>query len=306
MPRVCLVVDNPLRDLDGLVLLGRELAQSGIETMLTPMYEQSFDVAAFEPDLVLVNYVRPNNRDLLIRYKEKGIRVGVLDTEGAGGRSASEFAQLVAHGGAADIVDFYCVWGPAQLEALAPLLGERLRLTGCPRYDYCAQPWRQALHRPDLPPGYVLINTNFPTVNPRYSGGARDERRTVVRVGFSKDMANAYLAAAQRALAGMVELSGKLAERLPEQRFVLRPHPFESMDVYRELERLPNFSVRQQGTSLDWLEGASLLLHLNCSTAVEATMLGVEPDIGRDVNVDELRPLLWRGAGEHGSVGAAE
>jgi hypothetical protein len=55
-PHVCLIVDNPLRDLEGLVLLGRQLAIRGAKVTLVPMYEQGFDVPAL---LVLMNYPRP-------------------------------------------------------------------------------------------------------------------------------------------------------------------------------------------------------------------------------------------------------
>src|SRR3979411_3101357 len=86
-PHVCLIVDNPLRDLEGLVLLGRELATRGVKVTLVPMYEQGFDVPALQPDLVLLNYTRPNNADLIKAYKRAGILVGILDTEGMGGNN---------------------------------------------------------------------------------------------------------------------------------------------------------------------------------------------------------------------------
>ena len=54
-PCVCLIVDNPLRDLDGLVLLGWQLARRGVDAWLVPMHEQSIDVRAIGADLVLVN-----------------------------------------------------------------------------------------------------------------------------------------------------------------------------------------------------------------------------------------------------------
>src|SRR5262245_63028545 len=94
--RVALIVDNPLRDLDGLVLLAYQLAQRGHTAFLVPMYDQVYDVFRLRPDVVLVNYVRANNRDLVRLYRRRGMRVGVLDTEGAGGKSAEEFARLVS------------------------------------------------------------------------------------------------------------------------------------------------------------------------------------------------------------------
>lgn len=109
--RVCLVVDNPLRDLDGLVLVGWHLARMGIDAWLTPMYEQAFDVRAIGADFVLVNYVRFNNLEHVVAYRREGVRVGVLDTEGAGGKTPAEFAGLVGASGGAGAVDLYCAWG---------------------------------------------------------------------------------------------------------------------------------------------------------------------------------------------------
>src|SRR5437868_8985707 len=114
---VCLIVDNPLRDLEGLVMLGRQLATRGVKVTLVPMYEQGFDVPALQPDLVLLNYTRPNNADLIKHYKRAGILVGVLDTEGIGGNNADQFAALVKSAGCTDLVDLYCVWGHAQRAA---------------------------------------------------------------------------------------------------------------------------------------------------------------------------------------------
>ena len=42
--RVCLIVDNPLRDLDGLILVSWHLSQMDVDVYLVPMYVQATDV----------------------------------------------------------------------------------------------------------------------------------------------------------------------------------------------------------------------------------------------------------------------
>jgi surface carbohydrate biosynthesis protein len=291
-PHVCLIVDNPLRDLEGLVLLGRELATRGAKVTLVPMYEQGFDVPALQPDLVLLNYTRPNNADLIRRYKRAGILVGVLDTEGIGGNNADEFAKLVKNAGSPDLLDLYCVWGQAQRDAFlkhGTVPAHILHATGCPRYDFCAGPWRAALSKPSVGADYVLLNTNFPTVNPRFSKGPDDEVETIVNAGYSRDYANQVVIEARHAYQSMLKMSMKLAEHFPDVHFVLRPHPFENIKSYDALAAYPNFEVRQEGTSIEWINRARLLIHQNCSTAIEATMLNVEPLSMEWFNTPSLR-----------------
>jgi surface carbohydrate biosynthesis protein len=303
-PHVCLIVDNPLRDLEGLVLLGWQLAANGAAVTLVPMYEQGFDVPALRPDLVLVNYTRPNNADLIRSYKRAGILVGVLDTEGIGGKNPDQFAEMVKSAGCTDLVDLYCVWGHAQRAAFLrhhTVPANLVHATGCPRYDFCATPWRTALPKPSVASGYVLINTNFPVVNPRFSRSSSDEQDAMVQAGFSRDFARQFIVDAEQAYRSVLDMSIKLAKHFADVQFVLRPHPFENIASYDALAGLPNVHVRQDGTSLEWISGARLLIHQNCSTAIEATMLGVEPLSMEWFNTPALRldaaTKVSRGAG---------
>jgi surface carbohydrate biosynthesis protein len=308
-PHVCLIVDNPLRDLEGLVLLGRQLATKGATVTLVPMYEQGFDVPALRPDLVLVNYTRPNNADLIKSYKRAGILVGVLDTEGIGGKNPDQFADMVKSVGCTDLVDLYCVWGQAQHAAFlrrGTVPAALLHTTGCPRYDFCAEPWRAALPKSSVEPGYVLINTNFPVANPRFSDSSSAEEDSMVQAGFSREFARQFILDAGKAYRSVLDTSARLAKHFKDVQFVLRPHPFENIASYDALAELPNFHVRQDGTSLEWISGARLLVHQNCSTAIEATMLNVEPLSMEWFNTPSLRldaaTQVSRGAGSESDL----
>ncbi|HZQ74398.1 MAG TPA: surface carbohydrate biosynthesis protein [Burkholderiales bacterium] len=279
-PLAALIVDNPLRDLDGLVLLAATLVGKGIDAVLVPMYEQGFDVPALRPDVVVANYVRDNNRDLLAAYRGLGSRIVILDSEGAAGRTAEAYARMVANAKPAEVVDDYCVWGRARHGALlasGALPEERVHLTGCPRYDFCAEPWSAALPAPSAPTGFILVNTNFPLPNPRFAASVEEERRTLQRVWNDPGYVAAVNRDARTAFEGMLRAIERLARRFPDRAVVVRPHPFEAVAPYEALESPGNLSVRQEGTSLEWIRAAAMLVHQNCTTAVEAVMLGREP-----------------------------
>ena len=66
--RVGLIVDSPLRDLQGTVLIARELVDRGLEAILVPMYQQGVDVPLLKLDALLLNYARLNNLELMRAY----------------------------------------------------------------------------------------------------------------------------------------------------------------------------------------------------------------------------------------------
>ncbi|XUJ34932.1 surface carbohydrate biosynthesis protein [Bradyrhizobium japonicum] len=129
---------------------------------------------------------------------------------------------------------------------------------------------------PSVASGYVLINTNFPTVNPRFSGSSSDEEGAMVQAG-SPASSRASSSQTAGSLSPHAGHGDRACEAFSDVPFVLRPHPFENLDSYGGFADLPNASVIQSGTSLEWISGARLLVHQNCSTAIEATMLNVEP-----------------------------
>lgn len=290
MRHVCIVVDNPLRDLDGAVLLARQLTASGYKATLVPMYDQGFVIPALKPDMVVLNYFRKNNLELVRLYKKLGIVVAVVDTEGLTA-SPEHYAQLIHSVGSMELVDLYCVWGRGQYEAVracGELADSRLVLTGCQRNDFASYPWRAAL-RSHREADYVLINTNFPVANPRFSAGQSAEIETMLGNNVKRSFAEQFVRDNVEVCEKVKSTIARLAHDFPHQRFVLRPHPFERLEGYVELSQLNNVEVIQEGTSFEWLACAKLLLHLNCSTAIEATMLGVPALSLEWLNKDTLR-----------------
>jgi len=293
-PRVGLILDNPLRDLDGLVLIAWHLSQQDIEAYIVPMHTQGFEVPALALDVLLANYARRNNWDLLKMYRRSGTRIAVLDTEGIGGDWWSTYGQQLHSEAGSKFIDQYICWGVDQKNQLVnshALPDEQIMVTGCPRYDFFVDPWRQVMRGVPVPSGYILINTNFPVVNPRFSSGTKGEIRVWKKVGWGAARAERLASAAMRVFENVKAGIQLLAKTLPHERIILRPHPFERSEAYSDLLDLPNVEIHQDGTSLQWLNHAKALLHLNCYTAIEATCMGVEAISFEWLNDTELLAL---------------
>jgi surface carbohydrate biosynthesis protein len=296
LPRAALVVDSPKRDLAGAVLVAHELVKLGIEPYLVPMYLQGYDVPLIAPDAILVNYARLTNKALLEAYRSLGIRVLVMDTEGGvlsehGVDSPDNWSKFFVARGLQAHVDRYLFWGSRVHDAFAHahvLPPERLQVTGCPRYDFCSEPWRALLDYPER--GFVLVNTNFSAINPLFTRSIDDELEVFTRTGWPREYTLALFEELGKVFPRYLDEIAGLATRNPQRRIIVRPHPFESAEPYRRrYAGMPNVAVDGAGNVLNALAAADCMVHLNCGSAVETLLLGKTPIALEYLNTERMR-----------------
>ncbi|WP_457940351.1 surface carbohydrate biosynthesis protein [Mesorhizobium sp. 10J20-29] len=123
---------------------------------------------------------------------------------------------------------------------------------------------------------YILLNTNFPTVNnlTREGGGVRISAWAMDKRG--QDLSNRFVANKQATLNAMLALIPPLAAAISPMSLIIRPHPNEDHTPWVAMVReIPNAHVIFEGGVVPWLLAARALLHNNCTTAVEAAAAGI-------------------------------
>ena len=103
-------------------------------------------------------------------------------------------------------------------------------------------------------------------------------RIVLIRAGWDGAYIDRFLADLKQVFKNYLVEIGRLAEARPDRSILVRPHPFESEEVYRAaLVRHPNVVVDGTGSVLDMIQNAAAVIHLNCGTAIEAVLLGKLP-----------------------------
>jgi surface carbohydrate biosynthesis protein len=282
--RVGLVVDHPKRDLPGGAMLAHRLAAMGAASVLVPLYDQAVDVPLLGLNALVVNFARPVNIELVRGYATQGLPVFVLDTEGGilaenGANAPPVLARYIRESGFCDLLAGYFFWGSRLHTAFlrdSGMPADRLHVTGCPRFDYTGPQWRELLAFPQS--GHVLVNMNFTLVNPLFSRSPEEERAALLMAGWRAEYIEGLLREMKHTHLGMLEAVEALAQALPSQSFVVRPHPFENPNPYHSLySSMPNVTVDGAGSVLNAIRPARCVLHLNCGTSVESVMLGRLP-----------------------------
>ena len=294
--KIALIVDNPKRDLRGLCILAEILADQGHELFIVPMYQQGYELPRIAPDMVVVNYARVANEDVLRTYKACGYRVCVLDTEGGifteDSLDSPENAAKDFHkNGYYQLVDDYCFWGQATCDAFKAHSGldaAQLAVTGSPRYDVGSAPYHDMLHFPVS--GQVLVNTNFSAINPKFTRSYEDELAIFASQGWDMTYLERFFLDMKQVLPLYQGAILQAAKALPETQFQIRVHPFESEASYHEFFKdQPNVLIDSRGDIFDVISASEVIVHLNCGSAIDSVRLNKIPIQMEFLNTEVMR-----------------
>lgn len=282
-PDVAILVDNPNRDLPACILLAQYIAaHSELQVALVQMNRAVTTLFALAPRYVLLNYARPNNARLIAELQASRISVGVLDTEGGvftvmpQTGELNYFNTVIKDDAIRSHVKHYFIWGKAIFDAIREKNLYRpgqLFLTGTPRSDFYHSDFA-------LPDGaiekIILVNTSFALTNPKFSSFANEMHMLQKIFGYEQTYLDELAKQIFKVEQVMIEQVRALAIHFPEQKIIFRPHPFENEKKYVDLFcDIPNIRVVCDGTVDQWLRKAILMLHYECSTALEAACLNV-------------------------------
>lgn len=282
-----------------MVILASHFLRSDYEVYLIPFYTYADDVLSLNLDAVLLNYARMNNKDLIRLFAECGTRVFVLDSEGGllgakGPRTPEALAKFLSSLNLSKYLSGFFLWGIASLEAYrkySQLSEDKIEVTGAPRYDVCHERFHGLLYHPYK--SHILVNTNFAWINPKFSKGKEVELKSTRQAGFAEDYAAQLFQEFERVFIEMKKELHKIFSQFEEEKFVLRPHPFESEDVYiQEFGEYPNVIIDSTQEIYDHLAGSKYMLHLNCGTSVDANYMEKEAMSLEYLNSDFLRDFV--------------
>ncbi len=280
-PRIALLVDHPQRDLCGIVLTALELSRRGAVCHLVPANVAPREVWALAPDFLVLNYFRRSNEALARGALAAGIGVGLLDTEGGVWSDIESYTELLwPDATLRHTARGVCLWGNAMSSALINrgiFTADQITVTGCPRFDVYHPSWRRVIstdeRRPDRP--RVLVNTNFSTANPRFTSVEQKVETSRRNFGWSDAHVNELLRTERTAIAAMIDLVARLASAFPNIDLVVRPHPFERPEPYREgLHGLSNVIVDNDGGVEPQICRAVAVIQRSCTTGIEAGFAG--------------------------------
>ncbi len=303
-PTLLLPIENQVRELDPRLLLASIAASRGLPTVIGPIREIDFHISSYPGSLYLSKSMLPGRLELFKIMSQLGIVIFALDEEALVHLPPEIYYSRRLCPEAMACVTHLFAWGQDNADLWRhyshfPASAE-IHLTGNPRNDML-RPEIRSFYEEEISElrkkfkDFILINTNFnhvnafyPTMNLFLPKTSQNEPLKFGKAakGMTLEYAQGLREHKNSIFRDFQKLIPTLDKAFPDHAIVVRPHPTENQDVYREIaSRCERVQVINEGNVVPWLIAAKALIHNGCTTGVEAYMIGL-PSISYRASVD--------------------
>lgn len=286
-PIVYLPVEFKSREFDSKALLAATLASRGYPVVIGQQWMLNDNLERLPPGLILFKSFNSIHHPPMLRAKKAGHFIAILEEE------------LLAHIEEKAIRNFctdhifelpnmIIANGAFEQEVLKRLSGgkARVEVAGNGRIDLL-KPGYRSYYQKEIDAirakhgDFILVNTNFGIINTIWDS-IEEVTRIHVEAGFVRPDDPASMQSWQDQIefeelnkAAILEAIRELAQRRPGQKIVVRPHPAEDLNRWKEaFPGLPNVEIVREGPHVPWTLACRMLLHTSCTTGFEARVAG--------------------------------
>jgi surface carbohydrate biosynthesis protein len=266
-----IVVDHPSRDLPGLCILASEFIKKKIKVALIPSYK--IEHALLEnPGVfktIIFNFYRLENYKTILYAKSKNIKVAVLDQEsviGWDGLGLANYFKKPILKKNIRFIDYYFFSSKLIMKKTLKNINSRPSnciVSGYQRLDIVKKKITNVKEK-----NFILICTNLPLANPKFA-----TKKNIINDTIKYGHQNFNYFQFENSLINLTKELPKILNNFKQTNFIIRPHPFENEKFWKFLEKYKNCKVTNQFNSFEWISKCKALLHMDCTTSIEATLL---------------------------------
>lgn len=230
-----------------------------------------------------------------IKLRNKGIVTYDLCEEGA--FSGSYWIEEQSVRNTIKVMARIFLWGNFQYNDLASKCNEqevleKFFISGHPSFEISQPKYRkvfQAFNHLTEDEPYILINTNFACS----SKTLEEEAIITKRPKKHEQLLEEYFKYSLNQFEKFKLNIHEIIKAFPLEKFVIRPHPVEKESVYiKEFGDYKNVTISNQYTINVALSKAKLVIHKDCSTALQAYLMGI-PVISLNYGDSDKKVHAW-------------
>jgi surface carbohydrate biosynthesis protein len=283
-------IETKVREFEGKLLFSLIAAERGYEVLLGSQSTLQQHLYRFRPGIYIDKSIAVSKTAGMRMMHGLKHRVAAWDEEGLVYFDLTQLKGVRLGRDTLREVELFFAWGEAQLtdiQTAEPGIELPAVVTGNPRFDILRSEFRgyytKAAEELRQRHGRILlINTGFPFANHFLSHDElrKNQLKYPVPEGFFENWAKVQ----GEAMDSFRDLVPRLHDAFPEHAIILRPHPSENHQAWRDiLKKYPRCLVTGDHAAVLWIAACDLLIHFDCTTGIEAFIMGVPSIAYRNV-----------------------
>lgn len=289
--KIFLPIETQARELNAKLLIGIIAANKGFDVYIGwKEYLRKQPIFCRE-GYILEKSASPGTLKIFESLKNKNFKIGVLDEEGLLYLSDLSYAERRLDCNSLKLADQIFTWGKRAkniVEKYVPNEQKKVFATGNPRLDLLQNNFYQ-LHQKNLKvikskySKYILINTSFGICNWKAEISSAEDYLLMMQsidklqTEEHKNELISYFAYKLENMYAFKNLILDLAGIYPDLNIIVRPHPVENKQFWiNASHNLRNVKVISEFEVTPWILGADLVIQNDCTTGVEAALLGTK------------------------------
>lgn len=302
---IIIPVENQVREVDPKLLLACIAVKRGFAVIIGSHREVDFRITSFPRSLYLNKSMTERNLKMFRIMEKMGHEILTWDEEALVHLPKETYYSRRLSPTAIRYNSNLFAWGEdnARLWRQYPDLPPDIpiHVTGNPRSDML-RPELRSFYDPEAEEirktfgKFILVNTNFNHVNAFFP--AQNLFRPVKKRGDTPQFGKAAVGMSRKYAEGLrdhkqgifnafKELIPILDQTYPDYKIIVRPHPTENQQVYKDIAKdCQRVKVTNEGNVVPWLMATEAVIHNGCTTGVEAYMMGV-PAVSYRAKINE-------------------
>lgn len=298
-------IEIKVRELPAKLLLAAEAAKRGYQVCIGRKAEIMEMATHMPKGIFLGSWAGENFAETYRELSEYGHQIAVMDEEGLVTFSDSLYARFKLADATLEQIDLFFTWGEKQSDVIreycSPASMPTLVQSGNVRMDILHADYRgmiadevQAIQAKYG--RFILLNSSFGRGN-HFKGAAKNMReqreKKIIQSDDDFEFLQSYQFLQEKMIQSYLDALPAIAEHYPEHQIIVRPHPSENFDVWRDATKdMQNVHVIAEGAVHGWLLACDVLIHHFCTTALEAYAAGVPSIAYRPHRDDAIETTL--------------
>lgn len=285
MKYIIIPVEVKSREFASRLLLSCFAAEEGYKVIFGSQSSINRNIDFIPKGVIFDKSISKNKYKTLKSRVENGFKIVSLDEEGLASHD-NKFVYLNQRisSKTLKIASMVFTWGKDEAELITenyPKYKNKIKIVGNPRIEIWHSKFKniyknQALEYKKKFGKYILLPSNFVTKHAKGEfflikqawelgkiKNKKEEKEFISIQKYKKKSFNSH-----------VNLIKRLANEFKNITMVIRPHPSEDLNAWDEVKNLPNVKIIFEGSITPWLLGSKMSIHNNCTTGLEAYLLG--------------------------------